>query len=70
VWKVAGLKRGDLVFWANTYKPGVSHAGIYVGGGRAIMAHGSGSRASSTDIRSGYYMSHFAWGVRPKALRR
>jgi cell wall-associated NlpC family hydrolase len=36
------LEPGDLVFLANTYKPGVSHVGIYIGDGLWVQAAGTG----------------------------
>ena len=32
------LAPGDLVFYANTYQPGISHVGVYIGGGRWVTA--------------------------------
>lgn len=29
---------GDLLFWQNTYKPGISHVGIYIGDGKYVHA--------------------------------
>lgn len=34
----SSLQRGDLVFFKNTYKPGVSHVGIAMGNGRMVHA--------------------------------
>ncbi len=34
----ANLAPGDLVFYANTYQPGISHVGIFIGNGRWVTA--------------------------------
>lgn len=55
---------GDLIFFKGTYDtPGVSHVGIYVGGG--MMIH-CGSPISYTSINTNYWQAHyFSFGRLP-----
>lgn len=48
---------GDLVFFANTYKKGISHVGIYVGNNSFINAGNKGVTIVSLD--NSYWKKHF-----------
>ena len=43
---VSDPQPGDLVFFANTYMPGISHVGIYIGDGQQINAPTTGEVVS------------------------
>ena len=60
----AQAKPGDLIFFKGTYDtPGVSHVGIYVGGG--MMIH-CGSPISYASINTNYWQAHyFSFGRLP-----
>lgn len=57
------LQPGDIVFFANTYTSGLSHVGIYAGGGQFIHAPNSRSTVSYSDLTSGYWAEHY-YGAR------
>jgi cell wall-associated NlpC family hydrolase len=51
---------GDLVFFANTYEPGISHVGIYIGNGQQINAPTPGQVVSVAPVFTGYWGAHYA----------
>lgn len=61
--KVADMQPGDIIYFSNTYKKGISHAGIYAGGGRFIHA----SRTEKVTIS---YLSEDYWQKRLSGVRR
>ena len=59
----ANLQPGDLVFF-NTSGSGVSHVGIYVGGGNMIHSPSTGKTVRVTSINSAYYSARFVTAKR------
>jgi cell wall-associated NlpC family hydrolase len=49
---------GDLVFFQNTYMPGISHVGLYLGDGQQINAPTDGQVVSVQPVFSGYWGAH------------
>jgi cell wall-associated NlpC family hydrolase len=58
--EVADLKQGDLIFFRNTYKHGISHVGIYLGDGMFIHAAGHRHGVIVSDFSRAYYQHRFA----------
>jgi len=59
----ANLQPADLVFF-NTSGSGVSHVGIYVGGGNMIHSPSTGKTVRVTSINSAYYSARFVTAKR------
>jgi len=59
----SNLQPGDLVFFENTYKYGISHVGIYAGNGQFIHAPNSNSVVSYANLTTGYWSNHY-YGAR------
>lgn len=58
----AALQPGDLVYFANTFGPGVSHASVYIGGGQIVHAENEGTGVCIGWLWSDYYAAHY-WGA-------
>jgi cell wall-associated NlpC family hydrolase len=61
---MAELAPGDLVLFANTYKPGLSHSGIYLRDGRFISALDERRGVVVSDIHDNYWHPRFVGGRR------
>ncbi len=60
------LKAGDLVFFQNTYRRGISHVGIFIGNGKFVHASTRGRRVRVTSLSEAYYIRHWAGARRVK----
>ncbi len=62
------LRPGDLVFFRDTYKRGISHVGIFVGDGRFIHAAGRRQGVIVSELTRPYFRSRFAGARRLSPL--
>ena len=53
---------GDLVFFQNTYREGLSHVGIYIGDGLFVHAENEGTGVIVSSMYSNYYGPRY-WGA-------
>jgi cell wall-associated NlpC family hydrolase len=61
------LLPGDLVFFRDTYKHGISHVGIFVGDGHFVHAAGHHQGVIVSDLSASYYHLRFAGARRMPA---
>lgn len=61
-YKVSSPRPGDLVFFANTYRPGISHVGIYIGNNQFV--HSGGAKSEVKSLNGPY------WGKKFHSFRR
>ena len=61
---ISALQPGDTVFFANTYMPGLSHDGIYIGNGQFIHASDERTGVTISSIYTSYWQSHYVGATR------
>ncbi|MHB0871043.1 MAG: LysM peptidoglycan-binding domain-containing protein [Chloroflexota bacterium] len=59
------LLPGDLIFWQNTYTAGLSHVGIYLGGGRFINAESEAVGVQIRSLNDPFWSARFYGASRP-----
>lgn len=55
----ANLQPGDMVLYANTYKPGISHVEIYIGNGQTIGADNPQVGVVVNNLNASYWVAHY-----------
>jgi cell wall-associated NlpC family hydrolase len=58
------LQPGDIVFFQNTYMAGLSHNGIYIGGGQFVHASDPGTGVTVSSLSSSYWASRWFGATR------
>ncbi|HUE76150.1 MAG TPA: LysM peptidoglycan-binding domain-containing protein [Chloroflexota bacterium] len=61
----ANLQPGDIVYFENTYKKGMSHNGIYIGGNRFLHAASPGTGVIITGMDEPYWRGRYIGASRP-----
>ncbi len=57
---LSALRPGDLVFFKNTYRRGISHVGIYAGSNKFIHASNRRHGVTVTALSDPYFQIHYA----------
>ena len=58
------LQIGDLVFFQNTFSPGLSHNGIYIGNGQFVHAADEAAGVTISSLNTAYWSSHWFGATR------
>jgi peptidoglycan endopeptidase LytE len=58
------LQPGDIVFFSNTYMPGLSHNGIYIGNGKFVHASHPGVGVVVSSLSEPYWASRYSGATR------
>ena len=61
---MSALQPGDTVFFANTYMPGLSHDGIYIGGGQFVHASDERTGVTVSSLYTSYWQQHYVGATR------
>lgn len=59
------VRAGDIVFFANTFGPGITHDGIALGDGRFAHARSEGYGTVISSLSDPYWAAHYAGARRP-----
>jgi cell wall-associated NlpC family hydrolase len=54
------LQPGDVIFFRNTYRAGISHVGIYMGGDQFVHASGRRTGVRVSSLSKAYYAERYA----------
>ena len=54
------MRAGDMVFFKNTYRQGISHVGIYIGDGQFVHASSGQHSVTVSNLSGAYYVAHWA----------
>jgi hypothetical protein len=62
------LMPGDILFFSNTFFPGLSHVAIYIGNGQMIGADNFAVGVTIDDINNPYWSARYTGATRPLAM--